>query len=197
MNKILNLRADVHGAQWTRNSTLRPQPDDVTLTCHMEHPIQPIRSAWVVLLIGLDKLAKAALLLTVAIGLHHFLLRPDLAQDLARWVRHIRVDPENKFVHDAISSITGINPRQLHAIRLGSYLYAVLDLVEGVGLVLRKRWAEWLTTISTALFLPVEIYEIFHGHHHVMKIMVFVANVLIVIYLVWQLRKQPKVASKV
>jgi uncharacterized membrane protein (DUF2068 family) len=158
---------------------------------------KPIRSAWVLYLIAIDKLAKAALLLFLAIGLHHLLLRPDLANDLARWVRHIRIDPENKHVHDLIGRITGINPAQLHAIRLGSYLYSALNLTEGIGLLLRKRWAEYLTVIVTALFLPLEIYEIFHGHHHLAKIGVFVLNLLIVVYLAWRLRRQLKLETGV
>jgi uncharacterized membrane protein (DUF2068 family) len=157
----------------------------------------PKKSAWVVILIGLDKLVKAALLLALAIGLHKLLLRPDLAKDLAGWVRHIRIDPDNRHVHDLISRITGISPHQLRLIRFGSYLYAALDLIEGVGLVLRKRWAEYMTIISTALFLPLEMYEIFHGHHHPAKICVFLLNLGIVAFLIWRLRKQLRLELRV
>ena len=38
-----------------------------------------------------------------------------------------------------------------------------LFLVEGVGLWLLKRWAEWLTVIITSSLVPIEIYEI-HRH---------------------------------
>jgi uncharacterized membrane protein (DUF2068 family) len=33
-------------------------------------------------------------------------------------------------------------------------------IVEGVGLLLRRRWAEYLAVIATASFLPLEIYEL-------------------------------------
>ena len=38
--------------------------------------------------------------------------------------------------------------------------YAVVELIEGVGLWLVKRWGEYFAMIATSLFLPVEIYEL-------------------------------------
>ena len=38
--------------------------------------------------------------------------------------------------------------------------YAVIELVEGVGLWLLKRWAEYFTVVATAAFLPLEVYEL-------------------------------------
>ena len=42
-------------------------------------------------------------------------------------------------------------------------MYASLYIVEGVGLILRKRWAEWLTASATTIFIPMEIFELFRG----------------------------------
>lgn len=39
-------------------------------------------------------------------------------------------------------------------------LYGLIELVEGVGLWLLKRWAEYFTVVATAAFLPLEIYEL-------------------------------------
>jgi len=38
--------------------------------------------------------------------------------------------------------------------------YALIELVEGVGLWFLKRWAEYFTVVATAAFLPLEIYEL-------------------------------------
>lgn len=38
--------------------------------------------------------------------------------------------------------------------------YALIELIEGVGLWLLKRWAEYFTVVATAAFLPLEIYEL-------------------------------------
>ena len=37
-----------------------------------------------------------------------------------------------------------------------------LFVVEGIGLLLHKRWAEYFTVITTGLLMPIEIYELVH-----------------------------------
>ena len=49
---------------------------------------------------------------------------------------------------------------RLKAIGVGTFLYALLYLIEGIGLLLRKHWAEYFTVIMTGLFIPLEIYEV-------------------------------------
>ena len=53
---------------------------------------------------------------------------------------------------------------------------------EGVGLWLAKRWAEYLTVIATAAFLPYEVSELLKSVT-VTKVGAFVINVLAVVYL--------------
>ena len=145
------------------------------------------RTASALIAIGVFKLLKAALLFSIALGIHRMLHR-DIQASIVRWARAVRVDPANRFVHAAVSRVSGISPRKLEAISLGTLLYGALFATEGVGLILRKRWAEYLTVISTALLLPVEVYELFHRFRWP-KLVVFVLNVAIVVYLIWQLRQ--------
>jgi uncharacterized membrane protein (DUF2068 family) len=65
--------------------------------------------------------------------------------------------------------------------------YAVLEGAEAVGLWFAKRWAEYLTFISTSALLPLEIYEIIHSGT-VLKVIGFLINLAVVIYLL--LRKR-------
>jgi uncharacterized membrane protein (DUF2068 family) len=60
--------------------------------------------------------------------------------------------------------------------------YAAIEGIEAVGLWLQKRWAEYLTLIVTASFLPLEVYEIAH-HVTPFKVIAFVLNVAVVLYL--------------
>jgi uncharacterized membrane protein (DUF2068 family) len=60
--------------------------------------------------------------------------------------------------------------------------YAAIEGIEAVGLWLQKRWAEYLTLIVTASFLPLEVYEISH-HVTPFKVIAFVLNVAVVLYL--------------
>ena len=36
----------------------------------------------------------------------------------------------------------------------------MLEGLEGIGLLMRRLWAEYLTVIATAILLPLEVYEI-------------------------------------
>jgi uncharacterized membrane protein (DUF2068 family) len=69
----------------------------------------------------------------------------------------------------------------------GAILYGVLELVEGWGLLRRRRWAEYLVLISTSAFLPVEIDELVR-HATPVKAIALVVNCAIIGYLVWRKR---------
>ncbi|HEY3729068.1 MAG TPA: DUF2127 domain-containing protein [Solirubrobacteraceae bacterium] len=65
--------------------------------------------------------------------------------------------------------------------------YGALEGAEALGLWFGKRWAEYLTFISTTVLLPLEIYEIIHGATP-LKVIGFLINVAVVVYLL--LRKR-------
>ncbi|HEV2638380.1 MAG TPA: DUF2127 domain-containing protein [Actinocrinis sp.] len=61
-------------------------------------------------------------------------------------------------------------------------LYAVIELIEGVGLWLVKRWGEYFAMVATGLFLPVEVYELTEKLS-LFKTATFLLNVAAVVYL--------------
>ena len=72
----------------------------------------------------------------------------------------------------------------LAAVLLG---YALLEGVEALGLWLIKRWAEYLTFVATAILLPFEVYELVN-RVSVLKIIGFLINLAVVVYLIWAKR---------
>lgn len=60
--------------------------------------------------------------------------------------------------------------------------YAVIELVESVGLWLQKRWGEYFAVVATAVFLPLEVRELTRGVTFTRAI-AFVINVAAVVYL--------------
>ncbi len=70
----------------------------------------------------------------------------------------------------------------------GTFFYAALLSTEGIGLLLRKHWAEYFTVITTAALIPLEVYELIR-HFTAVKVVVLVINIAIVWYLVLRLRK--------
>ncbi|MDQ2849061.1 MAG: DUF2127 domain-containing protein [Actinomycetota bacterium] len=60
--------------------------------------------------------------------------------------------------------------------------YAALEVVEGIGLWLLKRWGEYFAVIATAIFLPLEVRELLRGITFT-RGAAFVINLAAVVYL--------------
>ena len=146
------------------------------------------QSSATLLAIAIFKLLKGALLLVVGIGALRLLHR-DVGEVVSHWVDVLRVDPDNRFVHSLLVRAFSVTPQQLEEASVGTFLYSGLLLTEGIGLLLRKRWAEYFTIISTSGLIPLELYEI-HRHLTATRVVVLLVNVAIVIYLVARVRRK-------
>lgn len=150
-------------------------------------PAGPPKRSITLFLIALFKLTKGVLLLIVGIGLHRLLHR-DVANTVGHWVDVLRVDPDNRYIHRLLTHVLAVTPAQLRAASVGTFVYAGLLLTEGIGLLLRKRWAEYFTIITTAGLIPLEIYELVH-HLTAAKIVILAVNAAIVVYLIARVRQ--------
>ena len=100
----------------------------------------------------------------------------------------MRIDPHNEYIHSMLAMLGVLDDHRLKQISAGSFVYATLKLTEGVGLLYGKRWAEYLTVIATGIMIPLEIHELIN-HVSLPRAAVFVANVMVVSYLVINLRR--------
>jgi uncharacterized membrane protein (DUF2068 family) len=76
-----------------------------------------------------------------------------------------------------------LSPSTLQWLSLGLAVYAVIELIEGTGLWLGRRWGEYFAMVATSLGLPYEIYELI-SKVTVTKLALFGVNLLLVLYLV-------------
>ena len=139
-------------------------------------------------LIAFFELLKGTLVTIGAIGLLT-LIHKDAGNILNDAVLRLRVDPDNRYIHMLITRLSGATPRQLEAVSAGSFLYAALRYVEGLGLMWRQRWAAYVTVIATAAFIPLEVFELTRRVSS-LKLVVIAMNVAVVWYLVARLRKE-------
>lgn len=137
-------------------------------------------------LIGLFKLAKAAML--IALGVGALSMRHDHSW-LNTWVHAVAADPHGHHVAAVLAKLCSVRAHELVEVGVGSLVYASVFVVEGIGLLLRKGWAEVLTVIVTISFIPLEIYELTE-HASWAKVAVIVFNIAVVIYLVRRLRRE-------
>jgi uncharacterized membrane protein (DUF2068 family) len=138
-------------------------------------------------LIALFKLLKGVLLLALAFGVSR-LLHQDLALVLTGWLDELRIDPGNKYAATLLSKVGLLSEKNLQVLGWLTFAYAAIFLTEGVGLFLKKRWAEWFVIITTGSFVPVEVYELCQ-HRSWLKVVLLLANLAIVAFLIWRLRQ--------
>jgi uncharacterized membrane protein (DUF2068 family) len=139
-------------------------------------------------IIGALKLSSGLLLFAAWMGMFR-LVHSDLSRDLDWLIRHLHLDADNRVVHLVLIQVAGINRKTLHAIQAGTFFYALLHVVEGVGLILERDWAGYLTVIATSALVPVEVYEIIHKPNP-LKVAVLVINLALVVYVALKLRQE-------
>jgi len=70
---------------------------------------------------------------------------------------------------------------------VSAILYAALEGTEGIGLAMRRRWAEYLTVIATGILIPFELYEVV-THPTLFKVGALALNLAVVGYLAYRKR---------
>jgi uncharacterized membrane protein (DUF2068 family) len=143
-----------------------------------------------VFLIALFKLAKGVLLLAVALGAAT-LLHKDVAAVVNHWANTLWIARENRWVHEILYKLAAIDDQKLKIAEAATLIYSALLLTEGVGLLFKQRWAEYLTVIITASYIPFEIFASAR-RPAVSKSIVLVINIAVVWYLCRKLRRGRK-----
>lgn len=136
---------------------------------------------WLIL-IAAFKVSQALLFIAIGVGALR-LLHKDVGDLISQLAEHLRfINPESRFVNFILEKSSLINDHILRRIGAGVFIYAGLDLIEGIGLYLEKVWAEYFTLAITASFLPWEIYELLRRLTWVRSGLLLV-NALVVFYL--------------
>jgi len=145
-------------------------------------------SLLMVRLIGVAKLFKAAVLLVVGFFILHVIRVNGNAHDILQdFVNAVRLDPHNEYIHGLLEKALGVQEGTLRWISAGTLIYSGLYLVEGMGLLFDKGWAEWMTVVTTAGFIPFELYEV-SKHATPGKLLIVILNFAILVYIAMRLR---------
>jgi uncharacterized membrane protein (DUF2068 family) len=137
--------------------------------------------------IAVFKLLKGFGLLALGIGAHK-LLHKDVTAIAEHWINVFRADPHNYYIHRLLEKLPLLDSRRLKELSVGTFIYSAIFLTEGIGLALGKRWAEYLTIITTSSLLPIEIYELVK-HVSTSKVFALLINLAVVVYLARELRR--------
>jgi len=157
-----------------------------TAIAHSAHPPR-LNGRTIVVLIGVFKLIKAALLILAAVAAI-WLTNPDVNDTVKVWVNDLAAGPFRRKIGDwIVNGVLGLQVKTLVTVAVGAALYATLFTTEGLGLLFNKIWAEWMAVISTSLLLPIELVATFNHRDEVNSVvwglLAFAGNLAIVVYL--------------
>jgi uncharacterized membrane protein (DUF2068 family) len=154
----------------------------VTTALQIRNANPPHHHRWLEF-IGVLKLLKGAFFVALGFGLLR-MLHHDLYMFALQMVEALHLDPDRQAIATLLDKITLLNDHRLKQLSAVVFIYAGLDFIEGIGLVLEKRWAEYFTLVLTVALLPLEAIKLIHHPNH-WTLVLFLANILIAIYLAW------------
>jgi uncharacterized membrane protein (DUF2068 family) len=155
----------------------------------MSSALKPRVAPWedlVLRLIAIYKLLYSVFFTAVGLGL--LKLRGHNVVDFlnAHLIVPYHLNPENREVYWLLDKADMLTSHRLLLLGYAAFFYAALFALEGIGLYLRKHWAEYLVVIVTGSLLPLEIYELVLKIA-LWKVVAVLCNLLIVVYLIHRL----------
>jgi uncharacterized membrane protein (DUF2068 family) len=156
---------------------------------------KPLRDKIVLRVIAVDRAFHFVVLGLLAIAVFLFAShQADLHHRFYRVLNDLQIafggnpshPSKSGLLHD-LDQLFTLQSSKLRLAGLGIGAYALLEGAEAIGLWYQKRWAEYLTFIATTALLPLEIYELTRTVSP-FKVLAFIINVAIVIYLLFAKR---------
>ncbi|KJK57274.1 DUF2127 domain-containing protein [Saccharothrix sp. ST-888] len=154
-----------------------------------------LRDAVILRLLAVERLLRGLLFLVLGYALVRFersenSLRELFGRALPRagalaQVFAVNLDTSSTVRH--LRHLLDTRPQTLLLVAGGLFAYAAIELVEAVGLWRLARWGEYFAFVATAVFLPLEIYELVDRVTAV-KVVIFLLNVFAVVYLLFAKR---------
>jgi uncharacterized membrane protein (DUF2068 family) len=154
-----------------------------------------LRDALILRLLAAERLVRGLLLVALAYGIQRFNGARDSLQrvfdsylpTLRPLADRLGIDLQSTGPVRLIEKALHTQHGTLTLVAVGVLAYGTLELVEGVGLWLMRRWGEYVAVVGTSVFLPLEVYELLDKVTWV-RVVAFALNVFAVVYLVWTKR---------
>lgn len=154
-----------------------------------------LRDKLVLRLIAVDRAVHCLILAVLAVAIIAFVSHEgQLRQDFYRITTDLQttfgggpVQNRPSGVIRGLDRLFSLRTGTLHLVVVAVAAYAVLEGVEAVGLWYQRRWAEYLTLVATAVFLPLEVHELI-SRFTWFRVIAFVINLAIVVYLLYAKR---------
>ncbi len=143
--------------------------------------------------IAIFKLVKCVLFICSALAISR-IVHLGVDDAVAGWLAVLHIDPQSHWLHWLLAKASGVSHDTFRLVAAGSFLYAAIYLIEGIGLWLDRPWAEWLTIVGSLCLVPLEIYEIYERVTPI-RIGILVINLVIVAFLIHHVRLKRRIVK--
>ena len=111
-----------------------------------------------------ERVGKALVLIALGIGLLVAGQQGWLTQWAVSAQQQLNLDTDETIIEQLFFRLLVMvgNFPHMTLLAIGAFAYALLEGTEGIGLAMRRRWAEYLTVIATGVLIPFEAYEVVH-----------------------------------
>ena len=149
-----------------------------------------LRSAFILRLLAIDRWVRGLVVLLLGLAVLRFkstqvsvqqLFDRDLSS-LKPFFDQVHFDVTDSGLIKSIDDVLRAKQSTLTLVAVFLVFYGLLQVVEGVGLWLLKRWGEYFSAVATAVFLPLEVKDLVEKVTW-LRVAAFVVNVAAVLYL--------------
>jgi uncharacterized membrane protein (DUF2068 family) len=150
-----------------------------------------LRSHLILRLFAIERFVRAILAGALSVALWRFVVsRTSLETALNRDLpvvrdifRDLGINVSHSKLFGLLQHALTLSTRTVTVLAIAAVGYALLEVAEGVGLWLARRWGEYLAMVATSLGLPLEIYDLTRKVS-VTALVLFALNLVLVLYLV-------------
>jgi uncharacterized membrane protein (DUF2068 family) len=150
-----------------------------------------LRAAFILRALAIERWVRATILLLLAAAVFKLKTTQASIKDLVDkdlkalkpFFDQIHFNVSDSATVNAIEKVVNAKQSTLNLIAFGILFYGLLQIAEGVGLWVLKRWGEYVAVVGTTLFIPLEVYELTDKISW-LKIVALAVNLAAVAYLV-------------
>src|SRR6476660_4207301 len=154
-----------------------------------------LRDAFVLRFLAVERGLRGLLLVALAYGIWRFdgsrlalqKVFDSYLPTLRPLADRLGVDLQNAGPVHLIQRAFAASHSTLLLVALGVLAYGALELLEAVGLWLMKRWGEYVAVVGTAVFIPLEIYELVEKVTW-LRVAALAINLFAIVYILWTKR---------
>jgi uncharacterized membrane protein (DUF2068 family) len=150
-----------------------------------------VRSAFILRIFAIERFLRALVVAALGFAVWRFgYSRQSIEQAYDRELPLLRTlfhqlgyNIENSRLVGLFTRALTLSPATIRLLAIGLAAYAAIEIVEGIGLWVAKRWGEYFAMVATSVGLPFEIYDLIHKFSGITLIL-FAINLTLVLYLV-------------